>query len=475
MRSPHGSVLLADDEEGILKTLGRALRDEGHDVTATASASEAQRLLQERSFDVFVVDHRMPGRTGLELIRDLAAAVPEGERPQVLMMTAHATVENAIEAMKLGAYDYLQKPFEVDELLVAVRRALEHQSLSRQHRYLLSEREEDFDHYGIVGKSRAIEELLRKIELVARSKSTVLVTGETGTGKELAARAIHAHSAQRDMPLIKVNCAAIPEALLESELFGHVKGAFTGATANRRGRFALADGGTIFLDEIGTLALPVHAVGAAAAGGRGDGEPVLVDRHVVRPAQQTPGCPDRSAHRATNAPHDGLPGAADGDTPGTGTHRPGSATPAATPGRSSGSCDPNRNCSPGTAEFINATNAASHAIRCAVAPVHPRTVLDPAHRPGSSVPSCAARSAAWRRRAAPAGAGHPRNCPPAGGQRPSCAIAINASGSDPAAPSAAVACSRAATRTAPSSAGNRAVNTSMPSSSKNHLARRRSC
>ena len=259
MRSPRGSVLLADDEEGILKTLGRALREEGHDVTATSSAAEAQRLLSERSFDVFVVDHRMPGRTGLEMIRDLAAAVPEGERPQVLMMTAHATVENAIEAMKLGAFDYLQKPFEVDELLVAVRRALEHQSLRRQHRYLLSEREEDFDHYGIVGRSRVIEELLRKIELVARSKSTVLVTGETGTGKELAARAIHARSAQHDMPLIKVNCAAIPEALLESELFGHVKGAFTGATANRRGRFALADGGTIFLDEIGTLALPVQA------------------------------------------------------------------------------------------------------------------------------------------------------------------------------------------------------------------------
>jgi DNA-binding NtrC family response regulator len=260
MSSPlHGSVLLADDEEGILKTLGRALREDGHQVTATASAAEAARLLADRSFDVFVVDHRMPGRTGLDLIRDLAAAVPEAERPQVLMMTAHATVENAIEAMKLGAYDYLQKPFEVEELLVAVRRALEHQSLSRQHRYLLSEREEEFGHYGIVGRSRAVEELLRKTELVARSKSTVLITGETGTGKELVARAIHARSAQREMPLIKVNCAAIPEALLESELFGHVKGAFTGATASRRGRFALADGGTIFLDEIGTLALPVQA------------------------------------------------------------------------------------------------------------------------------------------------------------------------------------------------------------------------
>ena len=255
----HGAVLLADDEEGIRKTLGRALREEGHDVVAVGRALEAQRQLAERAFDVLVVDHRMPGKTGLELIRELAVSAPEAERPQVVMMTAHATVESAIEAMKLGAYAYLQKPFEVEELLVVVRRALEEQALRRQHRYLLAEREEEFDHYGIVGKSRSIQELIRKLELVARSKSTVLVTGETGTGKELAARAIHARSAQADRPLIKVNCAAIPEALLESELFGHVKGSFTGATANRRGRFALADGGTIFLDEIGTLALPVQA------------------------------------------------------------------------------------------------------------------------------------------------------------------------------------------------------------------------
>ena len=255
----HGSVLLADDEAGILKTLGRALREDGHEVVASASAAEAERLLQERPFDVFVVDHRMPGKTGLELLRQLAAALGEAERPQVIMMTAHATVESAIEAMKLGAFDYLQKPFEVEELLVVVRRALEHQSLRRQHRYLLSEREEEFGHYGIIGKSHAIQDVIRQLELVARSKSTVLVTGETGTGKELAARAIHSRSAQREMPLIKVNCAAIPETLIESELFGHVKGAFTGATANRRGRFALADGGTLFLDEIGTLGGPVQA------------------------------------------------------------------------------------------------------------------------------------------------------------------------------------------------------------------------
>ena len=192
-------------------------------------------------------------RQALISIRDLVAATPETERPQILMMTAHATVESAIEAMKLGALDYLQKPFDVDELLVVVRRALEHQRLRSHQRYLLNERDEEFNHYGIVGRSRAMEDVIRKAELVAETKSTVLITGETGTGKELVARAIHARSAQRDMPLIKVNCAAIPETLLESELFGHVRGAFTGAATSKKGKFALADGGTILLDEIGTM------------------------------------------------------------------------------------------------------------------------------------------------------------------------------------------------------------------------------
>ena len=253
----RGSVLLVDDEEKILKALGRALRDDGHECVATASAREAQRLLGERPFDVFVVDNVMPEKSGLDLVRDLAA-VPERERPQIVMMTAHATVENAIEAMKLGASDYLQKPFEIEELLVIVRRALEVQRLRTQHRYLIDERDEEFGHYGIVGRSRAIQAVILRAERVAESKSTVLLTGETGTGKELVARAIHFRSAQRDMPLIKVNCAAIPEALLESELFGHVRGAFTGATANKKGRFALADGGTIFRDEIGATPLPLQ-------------------------------------------------------------------------------------------------------------------------------------------------------------------------------------------------------------------------
>jgi DNA-binding NtrC family response regulator len=254
-----GSILLVDDEEKILKTLGRALRDEGHELVTASNGKDAQRLLAERSFDLLIIDFLMPDRTGMDVLRELAGSTPESERPAVVMMTAHGSIENAVEAMKLGARDYLQKPFEVDELLVLARRALEDQRARTGLRYLLSERDAEFNHYGIIGKSRAILDVIARAELVAESKSTVLITGETGTGKELVARAIHARSAQRTMPMIKVNCAAIPETLLESELFGHVRGAFTGATFTKKGRFALAEGGTIFLDEIGTISLAVQA------------------------------------------------------------------------------------------------------------------------------------------------------------------------------------------------------------------------
>ncbi len=254
-----GSILLVDDEEKILKTLGRALRDDGQEVVTAGNAKDAQRLLAERAFDVLSIDFLMPDRTGMDVLRELAASTPEPERPAVVMMTAHGSIESAVEAMKLGARDYLQKPFEVDELLVLARRALEDQRARTGLRYLLSERDAEFNHYGIIGRSRAILDVIARAELVAESKSTILVTGETGTGKELVARAIHARSAQHAMPMIKVNCAAIPETLLESELFGHVRGAFTGATFTKKGRFALAEGGTIFLDEIGTISLSVQA------------------------------------------------------------------------------------------------------------------------------------------------------------------------------------------------------------------------
>jgi DNA-binding NtrC family response regulator len=255
----RGSILLVDDEEKILRALARALRDDGHDVVCASNARGAREQLAARSFDVFVVDNIMPEASGLDLIRELVTSTPEGDRPQILMMTAHATVESAIEAMKLGAADYLQKPFEIDELLVIVRHAVEQQRIRTGYRYLISERDEEFNHYGVVARSRVMQEVLRRVERVAETKSTVLVSGETGTGKELVARAIHDRSAQRDRALIKVNCAAIPETLLESELFGHVRGAFTGATANKKGKFALADGGTIFLDEIGTMSQSLQA------------------------------------------------------------------------------------------------------------------------------------------------------------------------------------------------------------------------
>src|SRR5712691_10311026 len=200
----HGSILLVDDEEKILKALSRALRDAGHEVVETTRARGAQRLLAERTFDLFIVDNVMAEVSGLDLIREIVASTPEHERPQILMMTAHATVDSAIEAMKLGALDYLQKPFEIDELLVVVRRALDHQRLRTEHRYLRSERDEQFDHYGIIGRGRGMEEIIQRAERVAETKSTVLITGETGTGKELIARAIHNRSAQRDMPLIRV-------------------------------------------------------------------------------------------------------------------------------------------------------------------------------------------------------------------------------------------------------------------------------
>jgi DNA-binding NtrC family response regulator len=259
MTAPHGTILLADDEEKILKRLGRALRDEGHEVVEAMTIRDAQRHLAERSFDLLVVDNVMPGMTGLEFIREVAQTMAPGERPRIVMMTAHGTTQLVREAFKLGVEDFLEKPFEVDELLALARRAVKSLRLQTERQYLISERDAEFNHYGIVGRSRAMQDVIQRAELVAETKSTVLITGETGTGKEMVARLIHHRSAQREMPLIKVNCAAIPETLLESELFGHVRGAFTDATMTKRGKFALADGGSIFLDEIGTLSTTIQS------------------------------------------------------------------------------------------------------------------------------------------------------------------------------------------------------------------------
>jgi DNA-binding NtrC family response regulator len=255
----HGSILVADDEEKIRRRLGSALRDEGHDVVEAGTSREVQQQLAERSFDLLVLDNVMPDMTGLELIREIVRATDIGDRPQIVMMTAHGSTQIVREAFKLGVEDFLEKPFEIEELLALAQRTVKSLRLRTQRQYLISERDADFNHYGIVGRSRAMEEVLTRAEMVAQTKSTVLIAGETGTGKEMVARFIHNRSAQREMPLIKVNCAAIPETLLESELFGHMRGAFTGATLTKRGRFALADGGSIFLDEIGSMSTAVQA------------------------------------------------------------------------------------------------------------------------------------------------------------------------------------------------------------------------
>ena len=179
MSGPRGTVLLVDDEEKILKRLGRALRDQGHDVVEAGSAREAQRQLTQRPFDLFVVDNVMPGMTGLELLRDVFSAVPEAERPQVVMMTAHGSTQIVREAFKLGVEDFLEKPFEVDELLGLARRAMRSRRLQTERQYLLSERDAEFNHYGIVGRSRAMQDVITRAELVAETKSTVLLVSAT--------------------------------------------------------------------------------------------------------------------------------------------------------------------------------------------------------------------------------------------------------------------------------------------------------
>ena len=199
MSSVRGTILLVDDEEKILKRLGRALRDEGHEVAEAASARDALRHLTERQFDLAVIDNVMQGMSGLELVRELTTSMTDSERPQMVLMTAHGSTQIVRDAFKMGVEDFLEKPFEVDELLALARRSVKSHRLQTQKQYLISERDAEFNHYGIVGRSRAMQAVIERAELVAETRSTVLITGETGTGKEMVARLIHHRSAQRDM------------------------------------------------------------------------------------------------------------------------------------------------------------------------------------------------------------------------------------------------------------------------------------
>jgi DNA-binding NtrC family response regulator len=249
-------VLLVDDEPSIRLSVGHALRAAGHDVTLAADGAQALALIESRVFDVVVTDVRLPGLDGMSLFRRIRALAPETD---VILITAFGTVEDVVAALKEGARDYLTKPFDTDEVCIRVNALAERRSLQRElsaAREALAARAPDKT---IVGRSPAMVRLLQRIETLAQADLPVLITGESGTGKELVARSLHALSDRRSKPFIAVNCAAFPETLIEAELFGHERGAFTGAVRRREGRFAAAHGGTLLLDEVAEIPLPAQA------------------------------------------------------------------------------------------------------------------------------------------------------------------------------------------------------------------------
>jgi DNA-binding NtrC family response regulator len=243
-------ILVVDDEQGLCAGIAEALRREGYVVDATTDAQEALRLAEERLYNLVVSDIKMPGLSGLDLLGRVRARASD---TLFILMTAYGTVENAVEAMKQGAYDYLPKPLDLKRLRVQVQKALEFQAVVAENNELRIRLETRSEPSLLLGQSESMRAVGRLVQEVANSDVTVLLEGESGTGKEIVARSIHTLSSRRDRPFISVNCAALAEPLLEAELFGHVKGAFTGAVANKAGRFQLADGGTLFLDEIGDL------------------------------------------------------------------------------------------------------------------------------------------------------------------------------------------------------------------------------
>lgn len=249
-------VLVADDEENMRWAMARALTRAGYEVAVAENGQAALEYIRTERPDLALLDLKMPKMNGIEVLREAKAIFPE---IFVIIMTAHGDTTTAIEAMKLGAYDYLLKPFDIEELLMAVAKALEVEALRQQVDYLRQEVNDHMGRQNIIGSSALMADVFRLVERVAPTAATVLLQGESGTGKELIAHAIHQASPRRNGAFIRVNCAALPESLLESELFGHEKGAFTGAHVRRAGRFELADGGTLFLDEIGEISLGVQA------------------------------------------------------------------------------------------------------------------------------------------------------------------------------------------------------------------------
>ena len=248
-----GHLLLVDDEQGIRQSLSAVLQDEGYRILAVASSEECLQALDADRFQLVLLDVWMAGPDGLEVLQRIREIHPE---VVVVMISGHGTVETAVKATKLGAFDFLEKPLSIEKTLVVVKNALEHHALLEENRQLRGEHEE---RYRIIGESVPMKALRQQLLLMAPTNGRVLIYGESGTGKELVARALHAHSLRARGPFVEVNCAAIPEELIESELFGHRKGSFAGATADKVGKFQKADGGTLFLDEVGDMSLKTQA------------------------------------------------------------------------------------------------------------------------------------------------------------------------------------------------------------------------
>lgn len=247
------SILVVDDEEAIRTSLRSILEDEGYQVMVASSGAEALKIYGTDPPDLMLLDIWMPEMDGLETLRRVKELVPAS---QVMMMSGHGSIETAVKAIKLGAYDYIEKPLSLESVTLRVKHALEQFRLEQENRALRTKVQRKFE---LVGQSPVMQRLRQLIQTAGPTNSRVLIGGENGTGKELVARAIHLHSARAERPFVAVNCAAIPETLIESELFGHEKGAFTGATSMKRGQFEQADGGTLFLDEIGDMSLSTQA------------------------------------------------------------------------------------------------------------------------------------------------------------------------------------------------------------------------
>ena len=251
-----GRILCVDDEDIVIRSCRRVLADGEFEVNSVQSGIEALKEIDEKDFDVVILDIMMPKMDGIEVLQRVKESHPDLE---VIMITGLSQVETAVKSMKLGAFDYLTKPFDPDELRLVVERALERRRLLQENINLRTEVSSKYRFENVVGASASMQEVFRMIAKCAPTNSTVLLTGESGTGKELVARAIHYNSLRKDKPFVPVDCTSLSENLLESELFGHVKGSFTGAIANKRGLFEVANGGSLFLDEVGNIPLSVQA------------------------------------------------------------------------------------------------------------------------------------------------------------------------------------------------------------------------